>query len=148
MAGARGTVTLGSGGGQVVLVSEIDQYEPFGDAYPLAVTAFPGIAAVTIQDFKSRIARATGRLSSGGGESAGLIKSTQLAALLTLLTAWGVSQPITDSLGNVGTIKALSFAHTQAYVVPVASTVLYTYELRWQWVTLTTRYGVAYTDPA
>jgi hypothetical protein len=147
MAGARGTVTVGTGGGQVVLVTDIDQYQPFGEAYPLGVTAFAGIDSVTIQDFKSRIARATGRLTSGGGENAGLIKTSQLTALLTLLTAWGVSQPLTDSLGNAGTIKALSFTHNQAYVVPVAATVLFSYELRWHWLTLTTRYGVAYTDP-
>jgi hypothetical protein len=143
---ARGTVTLG--GGAVTLVADVGQYQPFGDAYPLGVRDFDGIDSVTIQDFGSRIARAKGVLRSGGGQSAGLINSAQLAALLLLVTAWGAAQDISDTLGNLGTIKALSFDHAQEYTVPVASTVLFSYELRWRWVTLTTRYGAAYTDPA
>lgn len=140
MANPRGTVTIGA----LALVADIGQYRPFTDA-ALAVRAFDGIEAVTMQDFGFRAARQQGSLASGTGASPGLVSRAQLITLFDLVRAWGATQPITDSLGNAGTIKAMAFAHQFEYHVPGTQVVLFSYTLAFRWVTLTSLYGTPYT---
>lgn len=148
MAIPRGTVTIGTGGGAITLVADVGQYKPFGEQMALGVTEFDGIEATTIQDFGFRAARQRGALSSGGGpESPGLISKAALAALVALIDAWGASQAFTDSLGNIGTIKAVEFGPTFEIHPAGAQNTLYSYALRWRWMTLTQRLGAAYTGP-
>ena len=143
MANPRGTVTIGA----LELVADVGQYQPFSDA-ALAVRAFEGIEAVTIQDFGFRAARQQGTLSSGGGPSGtGLIAKATLVALLDLIRAWGVTQPLEDSLGNAGTIKAMGFTHQFEAHVPGTQGALFSYTLAFRWVTITSLYGAAYTEP-
>jgi hypothetical protein len=144
MASPRGTVTLGSGGAALTLVVDLDQYTPFQGG-GLGVRVFDGVEATTIQDFGWRAARQEGQLSSGTGESPGLIATATLAALQALVAAWGAAQPLTDSLGNAGTIKPTSFDPRFAYAVPGDQVALHSYTLTWRWLTLTTLYGTAYT---
>ena len=141
MANPRASVTLG---GSVVLVADIEQYKPFSDA-ALGVTVFEGIEAVTVQDFGFRASRQNGSLSSGTGTSPGLLSAAALAALEALVGAWGAAQPLTDSLGNAGTVKVTAFGSGFAYGVPGAQVSLWSYTLAWRWLTLATRYGVPYT---
>ena len=136
----RGTVTIGG----LALVADVGQYHPFTDQ-ALGVTVFDGVEATTLQDFGWRAARQEGSLASGGGTSPGLISLATLQALRALITAWGAAQPISDSLGNAGTIKALRFSAPFEYHVPGAQGVLHSYTLTWRWLTLTSLYGAAYT---
>lgn len=136
----RGTVTIGG----LTLVADVGQYQPFTDD-ALGVTVFDGVEATTIQDFGWRAARQEGTLASGTGPSPGLIALATLRALRALVAAWGAAQPLSDSLGNAGTIKALQFSAPFAYHVPGAQQVLYRYTLTWRWLTLTMRDGVPYT---
>jgi hypothetical protein len=144
MANPRGTVTIGTGGAALTLVADIGQYRPFSEV-ALGVRVFDGVEDVTIQDFGFRAARQQGTLASGGGESPGLIATATLAALRALLTAWGASQPLTDSLGNAGTIRASDFAEGLEYHVPGAQGALHGYTLTFRWLTLTMLYGAPYT---
>jgi hypothetical protein len=140
MADPRALVTIAG----LALVADIGQYQPFGDA-ALGVSVFDGIDAVTIQDFGFRVARQEGSLASGGGTSPGLLSAATLYALEDLVGAWGASQSLSDSLGNAGTIKPLTFRRGFEYAVPGAQQTLYSYTLTWRWLTLTTRYGAPYT---
>ena len=140
-------MTIGTGGGAVTLVADIGQYRPFGDELALGVTVFDGIGATTVQDFAVRGRRQQGRISSGAGpSSAGALALDQLTALLDLLQTWGASQPLEDDMGNEGTIKATHFSHARE-VGSAAQGALFSYDLRWQWVTLTSLYGTAFTEP-
>jgi hypothetical protein len=144
MADPRATVTIGTGGGAVTLVADIEAYAPFGED-ALGVTVFDGVEDVTIQDFGWRSFRQEGSLESGGGESPGLIATATVAALHALVAAPGVAQALADSLGNAGTVKFTRWTHPFAYAVPGPQVALHRYTLAWRWCTLTTFYGAAYT---
>lgn len=141
MAAPRATVTIGG----IALVGDVALYRPF-EPWPLGVTPFDGVdGALTIQDFGRRIKRASGRLSSGGAETAGLLSKATLAAVLALMQTRGATQTISDSLGNAGTIKPLTFTHAHEYGVPGSQAALFSFELTWRWLTLTTLYSASYT---
>jgi hypothetical protein len=142
MANPRGSVSLGSG--PLTLVVDVSSYQPFGEL-ALGVRVFDGIEATTIQDFGFRADRQQGTLSSGGRESPGLVAAETLAALLALVTAWGVGQAFADSLGNAGTIKPIRFSHQFEYAVPGPQVSLHSYTLAWRWLTLTQLFGAPYT---
>lgn len=139
MTAPRATVTIGG----VVLVAQLGQYKPFGGA-SRGVTVFDGIEATTIQDFGFRAHRQEGSLQSGTGESPGLLSTEKLAELEALVQAWGMAQTLTDSLGNEGTIKALTFTPGWEYHVPGPQGALHSFALTWRWLTLTMRYGTPY----
>lgn len=142
MTAPRATVNIGG----VVLVAEIGSYKPFGAA-ALGVTVFDGVEATTIQDFRFRAHRQEGSLASGGGTSPGLLSTAKLAELEALVTTWGAAQLLTDSLGNEGTIKALTYERGWEYHVPGVQGALHSFALTWRWLTLTMRYGAAYSGP-
>lgn len=142
MAAPRATVTIGG----LALVADIAQYRPFSE-HALGVTVFDGIEATTVQDFGFRAYRQRGALSSGTGTSPGLVSKATLALLAALLDVRGAVQPISDSLGNAGTIKPLTFSSAHEYGVPGDQESLWSYATTWQWLTLTMRLGVPYTGP-
>jgi hypothetical protein len=143
MPAGRATVTIGG----LALVADLSHYRPFGAAgeWPLGVTVFDGPGSTTIQDFGRRIKRAMGRLTTGGPATAGLISRATLISLLGLMQTRGATQSLSDSLGNAGTIKPLTFGHVHEHAVPGSQGTLYSFELTWRWVACTTLYGSAYT---
>lgn len=136
----RATVTIN---GSLTLVADVGLYEPF--VFP-ADRVFTGPGSLTVQDFGRKIKRASGRLRSGGNQSPGLISRATLASLLGLIGTRGATYALTDSLGNVGTVKLTDFTHQHETGVPGSQVALFSWALAWRWLTLTQRYGSAYSE--
>jgi hypothetical protein len=140
MANPRAQVTIAG----IELVADIGSYEPFADV-ALGVTVLDGVEATTLQDFGMRIERQEGQLVSGTGTSPGLISAATRAALDAAFAVRGAAHALSDSLGNAGTVKPFRWAPRFEYGVPGDQAALYSYTLRWRWLTLTTRNGAPYT---